>query len=191
MKKCSCCKIEKCLSSFPIQSSSKDGLSYICKSCKTINDRKYREKNKAKIRQLKKEYYEANKESISEKNKKKYKDSRSHVIAKSLEWKRKNKAKHNSNCMKRYVTKLKASPKWLDEFMLLYIEEMYDQAIKISELTNSQHHVDHIVPLRGKTVCGLHVPWNLQIITASENCSKRNELPEESLLFDEKGWKHG
>lgn len=65
-------------------------------------------------------------------------------------------------------------PSWVDHDA---IAAVYAEARAIREATGEEYHVDHIVPLKGESVCGLHVPWNLQILPGPENRSKGNRLP--------------
>jgi hypothetical protein len=67
----------------------------------------------------------------------------------------------------------KAKPPWMSSTSM---EHFYTEARKISAETKSKWEVDHIVPLLGKNVCGLHVPWNLQIIPSFENRMKNNRF---------------
>lgn len=69
-----------------------------------------------------------------------------------------------------------ATPKWLTKEQKAEIRKIYREAIRLCEGNPKAYAVDHIVPLMGKEVCGLHVPWNLQILTAEENFKKNNKL---------------
>lgn len=90
-----------------------------------------------------------------------------------------NRAKCAQRSSRYNARKLRAQSVWLSIFQLAEIEAMYDVAAACKVQTGIPHDVDHIVPLQGKTVCGLHVPWNLQVIPAIHNKIKSNRHPDE------------
>jgi hypothetical protein len=73
-----------------------------------------------------------------------------------------------------------ATPKWLTAKQKSEIRQLYQTAITMTKTTGEQYVVDHIVPLRSDEVCGLHVPWNLRVITQEENLQKSNKLLAQS-----------
>lgn len=203
-KKCSKCKEEKLFSEFNRNKSKKDGYNFNCNSCrrdyylknkeqlkiKRINYyaaneeeiverlKKYREVNKEKISNSKARYRENNKKQIAEKQAKYRLDNRDRLANYQANYQKTNRAKINSMNAKRRATKLRATPKWLTAEDYIKIQELYEIAQAFKLYTGQEYHVDHIVPLQGKNVCGLHVPWNLQILTASENLCKHNKVIE-------------
>lgn len=93
-------------------------------------------------------------------------------------WRQNNKHKMRAQCAKRRARLIMAMPLWLTAEHFSQIEEVYSDAKRLEAETGAPHHVDHIVPLRGKTVCGLHVPWNLRAIPADDNLRKANKLDD-------------
>lgn len=82
---------------------------------------------------------------------------------------------NRTKASKRKAAKLLRMPKWLTQFQKAQINNFYKKALLLTKNTGIPYEVDHIVPLRGKYVSGLHVPWNLQVILKSENRLKANK----------------
>jgi hypothetical protein len=80
-------------------------------------------------------------------------------------------ARRNATSGKRRAAKLQRTPAWSDQALILAV---YERARELTEATGTEHHVDHIYPLQGRLVSGLHVDTNLQILTGPDNCRKNN-----------------
>lgn len=93
-------------------------------------------------------------------------------------WYQRNQAKGVAKTRKRQLKKVNATPSWLTAIHNAQIHEFYEISIARSVQTGIECHVDHIHSLNGENFSGLHVPWNLQVIEASMNCSKANKPPE-------------
>jgi hypothetical protein len=141
-------------------------------------DEEHRNKKKLKMRQYRKNnlekekarvlaWYHANFDKIKEKK-----------YAKDKEWRSKNKDIINFHTNKRYTAKKQRLPVWLTEENLKQIQVMYTLASSLTKTTGIAWHVDHIIPLQGKTVSGLHVPENLQVIPGSLNNKKSNKFED-------------
>ena len=121
----------------------------------------------------KREYYEKNKEVVIER-----------AQARTAERKQAYRRAHkqaNPDTYKALVSLRRrrfrqATPKWLSAEQKMEIRLKYRLAIELSRRTGIRHAVDHMVPLQGENVCGLHVPWNLEVITQDENLKKSNKL---------------
>lgn len=87
------------------------------------------------------------------------------------QWAKDNRAKRAVTEANRRAAKVQNTPSWADQTK---IAEFYETADGLSMLTGAWYHVDHIVPLRGKTVCGLHCEANLQVLPGLENIGKGN-----------------
>lgn len=85
------------------------------------------------------------------------------------QWVSKNRSLSRSYKAKRRARQRNATPKWLTKEQANAIAKIYAEAERLTRETGIPHQVDHIVPLSGKTVSGLHVPWNLRAIPAVEN----------------------
>jgi 5-methylcytosine-specific restriction endonuclease McrA len=73
-----------------------------------------------------------------------------------------------------------ATPPWVTTEQKLQMRRLYLEAQRLTKITGERYEVDHKVPLIHPDVCGLHVPWNLVVITKEENLKKSNKLLAQS-----------
>lgn len=170
MKKCSNCAEEKSLEDFYNRAMAYDGKQSRCKVCQNKLTKAYAEKNREKTRESCRKWRKRNKKYASDW----VKTNRESVRNAHKKWVSKNKHKRAAVEAKRRASLLKATPLWLDGSHLEYIQGVYRLANKLGTLTAQPMEVDHIVPLQGENVCGLHVPWNLQILHQKINRRKNN-----------------
>lgn len=187
MKQCCTCKINKEISAFGNNKSTKDLLDAMCKDCRKIRNFTNKEKNAI----IRKKYYDSNKDNIllkmkmdknpnklkriSEYNKQYRIKNLEKIGVQRRERYSKFPEKKLSNMAKRRAARINATPKWLTKEHLNLIENLYKKAKIMSVNNNKKYHVDHIIPLNSSLVCGLHVPWNLQILEARLNIIKGNK----------------
>ena len=118
-------------------------------------------------------YYENNKESV-----------KARAAARPAEEKKQHKQKHKQENPEYYksLTSVRkrrhrnATPAWITKEQKLAMRQLYLQAQQMTQITGERYVVDHIVPLISDEVCGLHVPWNLRVITQEENLKKSNKI---------------
>jgi hypothetical protein len=150
-KLCSQCGIVKNVALFYFSKRAKDGLQNCCKQCSKFNRKAQNAKNKKNIR----------KKTPEEIKLKKKQSDRA--------WRVKNPGKARARS-RRYDKRVElATPSWLTKDQRKQIDAIYENC-------PVGCHVDHIMPLNGRNLCGLHVPWNLQYLSADKNIKKSNKV---------------
>jgi hypothetical protein len=191
MKSCTKCKILKETLDFYKNIRHHDGLQHICKNCTKLYNKIYREKNplcskvcskrwrfenKDHVAAYSKNYDQRNIESRIERSRSWKRKNAEYVSATKRQWRLKNPALVKANKAKRRAIKKQAMPSWISK----------ESFVTIYKNCPENMQVDHIIPLKHKDVCGLHVPWNMQYLSKFDNFRKNNRFDGTYL---NEGWR--
>jgi len=181
-KVCSSCEENKPLCEFYSDKRAKDGKQSQCKAChksfyktekgKAVKKKSYNPEKRAA-------YYQENKEDCLLKSKEDYRNNKDRKLLLGKKHYQENKSVYLYYTRKRQAKRLMATLSLTSE-QEQQIKDFYWLAKDLTAVSGETYHVDHIVPLQGKNVCGLHVPWNLQVLPADINLSKGNKYDNDA-----------
>lgn len=138
------------------------------------DNKQWREENKEYVKEKMNEWLAINKEYVKKQKREYYIENVEHIRAYAKQYRKTNAKKLAvSDGLKQKRLK-KATPKWVDIEALALLHAQRP----------SGYHLDHEVPLKGKNVCGLNVPWNLKLIPAQSNMRKHNFFCSSEWHFD-------
>ena len=136
-------------------------------------DKEWREKNPERVKVSNKKWKDKNSEQENLRSKKYREANPERVKVNNKNWREKNPERTRQHSANRIAAKLQRTPPWVDHEA---IRVFYDESVRLTNETGIPYQVDHIIPLQGKLVSGLHVHTNLQVITAEENRKKTNSF---------------
>lgn len=113
-------------------------------------------------------------ENIKNIRRKSYQKHKEAALLTKKVYREKNKGKINAFCAARKKVVKQRTPSWLTDFDRIKIRCMYQLSAMYTRENNESWHVDHVIPLQGVMVSGLHVPNNLQVIRGLDNIKKKN-----------------
>lgn len=188
-KECKECECSKDIVEFNKDYSAADGYKNSCRECSSKKRKVYREKNDQVIKHKKREDYRINKEQILRKKREQYALEPQPIRDRQNRYGKNNKAKRVASVNNRRNRIKRSQPKWTSEYKS-EMEELHNMRLKLENTTGIKYHLDHIIPLTNSQVSGLDVPWNIQVLSASENTSKNNQFDGtyENESWRKKSW---
>lgn len=183
IKTCTQCGARKPGSEFHAKAASPDGKRTICRACISVKAAEYRALNPEVVAASKARWARLNPEKVAEiERASRARRPKTASAGYTAAVRNRNPdlyARMMAKWSKRRADRLRATPKWFDADK---VTSIYRQAGRMRK-AGFDVHVDHIYPLRGALVCGLHVHQNLRIIPAKENISKGAAMPAENACI--------
>ena len=203
-KICSICHADKPLDDFYVDRDASDGHMNLCKVCSKARSIKWAKNNPKRVAKIAARWERNNPDKRrvqTQKWTKENPDRRKEITAKwqdnnpeahqaslkkgRAKWDAANPAKVTAKTVRHRAKKFHATPEWVNEF---FIEEAYALAKLRTKVTGIKWEVDHIIPLNSKTVCGLHVEDNLQVIPKRQNRVKHNKYNPDNPHIKQSPW---